>query len=102
MRCSKCNTNNAANARYCIDCGTVLGQTCPSCGATSPLAARFCGQCGTAFVVTSDTQVPSIEDGELKQITVLFADVIDSTRLIEALDPEGAARRLAPALAAMK
>ena len=41
-------------------------------------------------------------DGELKQITVLFADVSGSTSLIEGLDPEDADKRLAPALEAMK
>ena len=41
-------------------------------------------------------------EGELKQITVLFADVLGSTSLIESLDPEEATKRLAPAIAAMQ
>src|SRR5262249_1027780 len=41
-------------------------------------------------------------EGELKQITVLFADVLGSTALIESLTPEDAAKRLAPALTAMQ
>jgi class 3 adenylate cyclase/tetratricopeptide (TPR) repeat protein len=40
-------------------------------------------------------------EGERKQVTVLFADVVGSTRLIEGLDPEQAAARLSPALEAM-
>jgi class 3 adenylate cyclase len=37
-------------------------------------------------------------EGERKQVTVLFADLKDSTRLIEGLDPEAARRLLDPAL----
>ena len=101
MRCSNCDTNNAADARFCIDCGTALGQACPSCHSNNPPAARFCGQCGTALVAKQAASKSSASDGELKQITVLFADVSGSTELIERLDPEEAARRLAPAIEAM-
>ncbi len=101
MRCSACDTNNASDARFCIDCGTALGQPCPSCHSSNPPAARFCGQCGTALATKTATSKPPASDGELKQITVLFADVSGSTELIERLDPEEAARRLAPAIEAM-
>jgi class 3 adenylate cyclase/tetratricopeptide (TPR) repeat protein len=40
---------------------------------------------------------PALE-GERKQVTVFFADIKDSTRLIEGLDPEAAQRLLDPAL----
>jgi class 3 adenylate cyclase/tetratricopeptide (TPR) repeat protein len=40
-------------------------------------------------------------EGERKQVTILFADIKDSTRLIEALDPEQAAAILQPPLLAM-
>jgi class 3 adenylate cyclase/tetratricopeptide (TPR) repeat protein len=40
-------------------------------------------------------------EGERKHVTVLFADIKGSTALIEGLDPEEAARRLGPAIAAM-
>jgi class 3 adenylate cyclase len=40
-------------------------------------------------------------EGERKHVTVLFADVKDSTALIDMLDPEEAAGRLKPALSAM-
>jgi adenylate cyclase len=47
-------------------------------------------------------QTPQVADSSLKQITVFFADVEGSTGLIESLDPEAAARRLAPAIDAMQ
>jgi class 3 adenylate cyclase/tetratricopeptide (TPR) repeat protein len=40
-------------------------------------------------------------EGERKQVTVLFADVVGSTQLIEGMDPELAAAQLSPALQAM-
>ena len=40
-------------------------------------------------------------EGERKQVTVLFADIVGSTQLIEGMDPEHAAARLSPALQAM-
>ena len=41
-------------------------------------------------------------EGERKQTTVLFADVVDSTRLTYGKDPEEAAGRLTPAIDAMR
>jgi class 3 adenylate cyclase len=43
---------------------------------------------------------PALE-GERKQVTVLFADIKDSTELIKGLDPEAAQQLLDPALHAM-
>jgi class 3 adenylate cyclase/tetratricopeptide (TPR) repeat protein len=103
MRCPSCDTTNAHNSRFCTACGALLRRACPSCGQANALAAKFCAQCGTAFepvAVAGKGAIPA--EGELKQITVLFADVSGSTSLIEGLDPEDAASRLAPALEAMQ
>jgi class 3 adenylate cyclase/tetratricopeptide (TPR) repeat protein len=43
---------------------------------------RFCGNCGTALVVPTSTPE------ERKLVTVLFADVVASTQLSGAIDPE--------------
>ena len=59
------------------------------------------GHCG-AGLGEAPAARPTDSEGELKQITVLFADVSGSTELIEGLDPEAAAKRLAPAIEAMK
>ena len=55
---------------------------CPACGYENPPGMRFCGQCGTALVTTSAS------GEERKLVTVLFADVVGSTRLSGAADPE--------------
>src|SRR5829696_3646946 len=55
---------------------------CPNCQTANPEGARFCFNCGTQL----EAQVRV--DGERKYVTVLFADVVDSTGLGERLDPE--------------
>src|SRR5215213_6534104 len=55
---------------------------CPNCQTANPEGARFCLNCGNQL----EAQVRV--DGERKYVTVLFADVVDSTGLGERLDPE--------------
>jgi class 3 adenylate cyclase/tetratricopeptide (TPR) repeat protein len=58
--------------------------TCPACGEDNPPRARFCLACGTPLREGRAT-------GEArKTVTVLFADVKDSTPLADRLDPEAA------------
>jgi class 3 adenylate cyclase/tetratricopeptide (TPR) repeat protein len=57
--------------------------TCAVCGTSLPDDARFCPNCGAAV----DTPVGT---DERKMVTVLFADLVDSTRLGQRLDPERA------------
>ncbi|MGZ6543786.1 MAG: ATP-binding protein [Actinomycetota bacterium] len=56
---------------------------CPVCGHPLPPSARFCPNCGAAVATPLGTE-------ERKMITVLFADLVDSTGLGERLDPERA------------
>jgi class 3 adenylate cyclase/tetratricopeptide (TPR) repeat protein len=55
---------------------------CPRCQMPNPEGAKFCLNCGSQL----ETQVRV--EGERKYVTVLFADVVDSTGLGERLDPE--------------
>ncbi len=55
---------------------------CPRCQTANPEGARFCLNCGNQLEAS-----PRVE-GERKYVTVLFADVVDSTGLGERLDPE--------------
>jgi class 3 adenylate cyclase/tetratricopeptide (TPR) repeat protein len=57
--------------------------TCGVCGSPLPDGARFCPSCGA--VVSQET-----ETSERKIVTVLFADLVDSTGLSQRLDPERA------------
>jgi class 3 adenylate cyclase/tetratricopeptide (TPR) repeat protein len=60
----------------------VSSVNCPHCQTVNPEAARFCLNCGTPL----ETARPV--EGERKFVTVLFADVVDSTAMGEQLDPE--------------
>jgi membrane protease subunit (stomatin/prohibitin family) len=49
VACPQCGTANAADAKFCSNCGTALGpKHCTNCGAELPSDAKFCSDCGTA------------------------------------------------------
>src|SRR4026208_2125035 len=56
---------------------------CEFCGHPLPEDARFCPNCGTPVSTTLGTE-------ERKVVTVLFADLVDSTGLAQRRDPERA------------
>ena len=79
--------------RFCGQCGEALGLHCPACGALSPSGFRFCGQCGNSLVGKAQLPTPAkarpaADDAEHRQITVLFCDLVGSTRLSDQLDSE--------------
>jgi len=55
---------------------------CTRCAATLTNAANFCPNCGAE--VAASTRRP----GELRQLTVMFIDLVGSTPMSEQLDPE--------------
>jgi class 3 adenylate cyclase/tetratricopeptide (TPR) repeat protein len=55
--------------------------TCPQCGFENPPQMRFCGNCGAALAISKGTE-------ERKLVTILFADVVGSTKLSSRIDPE--------------
>ncbi|MGH2637123.1 MAG: ATP-binding protein [Actinomycetota bacterium] len=56
---------------------------CAVCGEPLPEGARFCPNCGAVVGIPLGTE-------ERKMVTVLFADLVDSTGLARRLDPERA------------
>src|SRR6188472_1363250 len=62
--------------------------TCSRCGAASGEDARFCAACGASLGGS-----PGREAG--KVVTILFCDLVESTRLAERFDPEALQRLLA-------
>lgn len=51
IRCSKCQHENATDARFCSACGFVLAAfvACPGCTHSNTPEAKFCDQCGHAL-----------------------------------------------------
>ena len=104
MRCNSCGQDNATSARFCQGCGARLSASCRECGAALPDDARFCTQCG--HPVSGATAAPTPKsytprhlaeriltartalEGERKQVTVLFVDIVESTQLAERLGPD--------------
>jgi class 3 adenylate cyclase/tetratricopeptide (TPR) repeat protein len=110
MECPRCGSANTATNAFCEACGTPLELTCGACGNANRADSHFCGKCGSPLP-SSTTVSPSSADllraltasgGERKHLTVLFADIRDSTSLIAGVDPETAMRRIQPAIDAMK
>jgi len=106
MDCKACGAANPDDHRFCQGCGTGLARRCTGCGFECGPTARFCGGCGAPFGGAPASPprkfaAPVAGWGELKQATVLFADIVSSTEQIANLDPEQAMDRLQPAVMAM-
>jgi len=106
MRCSACSTDNPAENRYCGNCGVRLVVSCPKCGYQNSANQHSCGSCGSSLRLEPGPEAGKAApqrpaDGERKQATVLFADIVGSTQLIAGLDPEQAMEYLRPAVTTM-
>jgi class 3 adenylate cyclase len=64
----------------------VSRDTCPACGSEQQASAAFCSACGTSLRRDAKRHVDESE--ERRVVTVLFADLANSTALGERLDPE--------------
>lgn len=61
-------------------------RSCASCKEEMPQNARFCPHCGTQAPVVAARAAN--EGGEHRQVTVVFCDLVGSTALSNALEPE--------------
>src|ERR1700716_1048067 len=109
MQCVRCGCQNKATNEYCEGCGATLGIECGACSHLNGPTARFCGRCSAALkplatdVINQSWQHVlrslNAKGGERKRLTILFADIRNSTGLIDSLgDPERGMRRLQPVL----
>src|SRR5262245_28911589 len=92
MRCLACNAENSEGNTYCGSCGLQLAAPCVRCGFANTARARFCVQCGASLKTVQS---------ERKHATVMFADIVGSTQLIDGLDAEQAMDRLQRPVAEM-
>jgi class 3 adenylate cyclase/tetratricopeptide (TPR) repeat protein len=107
MNCPRCQHENEADAKFCEECAAPLARACAKCGRQLSLTAKFCPECAHPVagavskqrfvspeaytpqhlaekILTSKTAL----EGERKQVTVLFCDVVNSTPLAEFLGAE--------------
>ncbi|WP_188131181.1 AAA family ATPase [Paraburkholderia panacisoli] len=120
MRCMKCGFENAVAASFCEQCGANLARICPKCGHELSPSAQFCRACGTPVgpspppihytpphlaerILAEHAALEARGEtaGERKSVTVLFADLADSTELIRDMDPEDADRLIGPVVELM-
>src|SRR5262249_46382063 len=117
VRCSQCDHENREQARFCDECGASMRVRCHACSTVNRPGAKFCDGCGAALISLSsssaahsiprqNTDEPSSSpytprylsedilatrsalEGERKLVTVLFADIADSSMFAQQLDAE--------------
>jgi len=116
MKCPNCSFENAADAKFCENCGQPFERVCPNCGKPVSANSKFCKNCGFNLVgvaaearpapVTKTADLDALRktaptnlskkilaerertEGERKLVTALFTDIVGSTSLAEAMDPE--------------
>src|SRR5262245_7075109 len=123
MKCTRCEHENEAGAKFCEECAAPLARTCKNCGRPLSPQAKFCPECAhpTASAVhgaaiprftSPDGYTPkhlaekiltskAALEGERKQVTVLFADMKGSMELLAGRDAEDARRLLDPVIERM-
>ena len=109
MKCVRCQSENRIGAKFCEQCGIAFSRACSSCGSELSVTAKFCANCGQPAALgesVPNSRAPqsytpkhladkilnnrSALEGERKQVTVLFVDIVGSTSQSENLDPEEA------------
>ena len=109
MKCVRCQSENRIGAKFCEQCGIAIPRACSNCGSELSATAKFCADCGQRAARTESVPDPrapqsytpkhlaekilnnrSALEGERKQVTVLFVDIVGSTSQSENLDPEEA------------
>ncbi len=87
--CIKCGFSNPDHARFCAGCGVAAAiLECPNCSEKNDPGARFCNACGQALSGKAPEPVLRAAHAERRILTVLFCDLVDSTCLVDELDPE--------------
>lgn len=111
LTCLTCGSEIAADVDTCAACGVEVGDRCGACEQPVHASFVYCPACGDG-IGTSERQVALASsfhrlreqmpagltekvlatrgriDGERKQVTVLFCDLVSSATIAEGMDPE--------------
>jgi class 3 adenylate cyclase/tetratricopeptide (TPR) repeat protein len=124
MQCPQCRQDNRDDAKFCRECGVPFGTFCTTCRSHLRPGSKYCDSCGSAVLLAnvelSASRPPAsqffytpshlgksiftseaAQEGERRQVTVLFSDMKGSTEYIADLDPEDARKLLDPVLERM-
>ena len=99
MKCRQCGFDVPEGMKFCGKCATPVANICAACDFENPPDFAFCGACGKPLgdappVAPPPTPEPEPvvarpqADAERRDVTVMFCDIVGSTRLSEQLDPE--------------
>ena len=91
MNCPACDFANRDGARFCSQCGVALALVCGACGHGNDGGSKFCEECGASLTAPAPVEAEAPKPDtrvEIRQVTVLFADLTDYTRLTRALGAE--------------
>jgi predicted ATPase/class 3 adenylate cyclase len=89
MICTKCDTTNPDQAKFCMGCGDALQNLCPECGTELPAGAKFCFSCGAQIGEPSPAPVapPGAKTSTATAATTA-ADTEALSRLAQYVPPE--------------
>ena len=62
---TKCRIRNKVSAKFCVDCGTAMGDSpipCGKCGENNQPDTKFCGNCG------NNLQNPQVNDPDIRHL----------------------------------
>lgn len=82
--CPSCRSEVEAGDRFCSSCGSALVSACATCGEDLRPGSEFCASCGTQIRAAGAAL-------EHRLVTAIYVDLVGSTGLAEALDPENLA-----------
>lgn len=117
MECPFCRSQAPIGAKFCVECGNKFEVPCPACGFGNSPSHKFCAECGQKLAQVRDTPIRDISfddqlnkirrylpqgliekilsqrdkiEGERKEVTVMFCDLVGFTPLVEKLGAEEA------------
>lgn len=132
MKCPDCGFDSPPEMRFCGRCGARLKQICPVCNFANSLDYNFCGMCGASFAAEPsrpqpaqhsgaplvETQqisvqpvskvssppeaMPIVLAGERRLVTVILADVVRSTDILEQIGTEAWVEEMSQVLQIME